>query len=479
MGRKGRNLREQLPRGGAFVVSNSVECTAWQALHQRLLNSLPREAYELWFRNLSLVEWTSSCLRVSAPNPYAKQWVERHYRREMLECAAAVAPGTRGVELLVARAAQANAGPAAVGSLLPSQPALEKGGVAGSARTAPGASASHNGPIFTMDSFVVGPSNQLAYAACCSVLDAPGTSYNPLVLCGGRGVGKTHLLQGLGRAFQARHPDLCLRAASAEEFANAYLYAMRDRKLEGFRQLYRRSDVLLMDEFQFLAGKVKTQDEFFHTFESLFHLGRQIVVACNQPPWEIPNLDVRLAERMQSGLLARLHPPSQELRVELILAKARRRGLDLGRDAAELLAAHTERSVRELEGAVCKLDALSEAQARRPDREMVLLALKELGYLRDGPPTLEEILATVAARFRHSPDQIRSGKRHISLVRSRHVLMYLARELTTHSLAEIGQFTGNRDHSTVLHAVQKVEAALTEDEALRTDLQALRRTLGR
>jgi chromosomal replication initiator protein len=310
------------------------------------------------------------------------------------------------------------------------------------------------------------------------VAERPGQAYNPLILCGRHGVGKTHLLQAVARALQVRHPDFAPHLTSGEDFANAYLAALRDRKLDSFRQQHRRCHALLLDDLQFLAGKEKTQDEFLHTFAALFHAGRQIVLACQLPPREIAGLDGRIVERCQSGLLARLDPPAHETRVKLVLAKAHHRGLVFSREVAEILALRIERSVRELEGAVCKLGALAAAEERAPDKAMAQAALRDLGYLREGPPALDEILAAVASFYRQSPDDLRSANRLASVVHARHVAMYLCKRLTTHSLSEIGRFYGHRDHSTVMHAVQKIETLLERDERLKSEAQSIRRALG-
>jgi len=332
---------------------------------------------------------------------------------------------------------------------------------------------------FRLDQFIVGACNRVAHAACRSVVDKPAVMYNPLVLAGGHGLGKTHLLHAMARGVQERHPEMVGKAVSAEHFANAYLAALRDRKLDAFRQEYRNCDVLLVDDVHFLAGKEKTQDEFIHTFDALHQLGRQIVVTCSQSPREIKRLDERLRERLQAGLVANLDTPDFETRVDLVQTKAKARDLVLEVPAAELLAYRIEKSVRELEGAVCKLAALVAAEERAPDHETALLALCELGYVREGPLTCDEIVASVAKRFGQSPDEIRSGRRHASLVRARHLAMYLAKQLTKLSLSEIGRFFGNRDHSTVLHAIRKVEGETRRSATLREELLALRRSLGR
>jgi chromosomal replication initiator protein len=440
--------------------------------------AIPSESYRAWFGNLNLVEWSSQRLRLSVPNRYVKHWIETHYAGELLAAARTITPQTQDFEVVVAPLTPPATGPQAVGQVLSA--ALP------AALTEPRSATTPEGRLVaplaagcSLESFVLGPCNRLAHAACQAVAERPAAAYNPLLLCGGHGLGKTHLLQALARELRRGPSNLTVKVVSAEEFANAYLTALQARKLDAFRQDYRRSQALLVDDVQFLAGKEKTQDEFLHTFNTLLHANRQIVLTCHVPPREIPRLDPRLLERFQSGLLAKLTVPDLETRLALLYAKAAGRGITLPREVSELLAARLERSVREMEGAVLKLAALSAAEGRAPDKALALVALRELGYLREGPLPLDEILAAVAHRARLSADEIRGEKRHASLVRARHMAMYLAKQLTHHSLPEIGRFFGNRDHTTVLHAVRKMDRDQRQDASVLADIEALRLVLGR
>lgn len=488
-------------RWGAFFVS-AISTSSWNSLLERLQARIPPESYSTWFKRLSFLKWDGGCLRLLAPNRYVKDWIESHYRSELLEAARSIIPETISAELQLP---SATAPSLPAGSELPkslsawtTSPSLSAVPAPAPARVPASASetfrpahaaveASRTGTPeilgsqlqYRFDSFVVGACNRLAHAACQQVVEAPATAYNPLVLYGDHGLGKTHLLQAVAQALQGRFPNPRVRMVSCEEFANGFVYSLQARRIEAFRSEYRRCHALLVDDLQFLGGKEKTQDEFLHTLDHLRHQGRQLVFSCHVHPREIKNLDGRLAERLQSGLVARLAPPCFETRVELLRSKAQVRGLPLAPALTEILALRVERSVRELEGVVCKLAALVAAERRPADKEMALLALRELGYLREGPLTLEDILAGVVQRYGQDGDQIRSAKRHAELVRPRHMAMYLAKQLTTLSLGEIGRFFGNRDHSTVLHATRKLAERLKLDEELRAEVQALRRALGR
>jgi chromosomal replication initiator protein len=454
---------------------SEVRVSPWEAFAQRLRGAIPQESYGAWFKHLDLLDWSSQRLRLSAPNRYVKHWIETHYAHEVLNAARAVAPQTTEIELVVSPPAP-TPGPRPLAQALP--PALvisRETEPAAAPLPAPASPRSDR----SLESFVLGPGNRLAHAACQAVAERPAAAYNPLLLCGGHGLGKTHLLQALARELQRRYPTSPVKLVSGEEFANAYLTALQAKKLDAFRQEYRRVHTLLVDDVQFLAGKEKTQDEFLHTFNSLLHSNRQIVLAATLPPREIPRLDPRLLERFQSGLLANLAAPDYETRLALLRAKAASRDVALPPEAAELLATRLERSVREMEGAVLKLAALSAAEGREPDKDLALLALRELGYLREGPLPLDDILAAVAQHTHVTADEIRGAKRHASLVRARHIAMYLAKQLGRASLPEIGRFFGNRDHSTVLHAVRKIDREIRHDESVRADVETLRLKLGR
>lgn len=447
---------------------------AWTALRAELARTLPRESYEAWFDHLALQSWEGGRLALNAPNRYAKTWIEEHFPRELLAAARTVVPETEHVELAVQALPSSN--PRPLEGILQGLVADVSSSMGLPLRAPP---ATHRpAPNFTFASFVVGPSNRVAFAACQAVLEGLGQVYNPLVLCGEQGVGKTHLLEALGRELRERRPGQRILVVTCEEFVNGYLRALQDRKLEGFRGEYRRAHALLVDGVHFLAGKERTQEEFLHTYDALLQAGSQLVLTCAAHPREIRRLDERLAARFQSGLLARLTPPACEMRVELVRAKAAARKLQLQDDTCQVIAMRVER-VRELEGAVCKLAALAAAEGRPPDHALALTALRELGYLRDGPLSLDEVLSAVARRGNLSPDEIRSDKRLAAFVRARHLAMCLARQLTSFSLSEIGRFFGNRDHATVFHALNKMARELERDAELRAEFELLKRSLGR
>jgi chromosomal replication initiator protein len=467
---------------------------------QSLRASVSPECFSTWFKDLCVMGVEGNMLRLSAPNRYVKVWVESHYKRELLKSANAFKPEVNDVEICVLvhqAAAETSSG---IGKVLnnsfhkeasvlqtPNVLALQENSRRDTVRMTPFS------PKFKLETFRVGISNRLAHSAAQCVVESPGEVYNPLFIHGAHGVGKTHLLQGIGHLITENRPKLNVIHISCEEFTNAYIIAVQTKRLDAFRARFRNCDVLLVDDVQFLGTRERTQEEFLYTFDALRNAHKQVVICADCHPRDIKKLDSKLATRFQSGLVARLDVPDQSLRLELLCDKAKVRGLNLSDEVAETLAAHINSDVRSLEGAICKLMALMAAEAHsngrthshsshsnhKPDRELAIIALRELGYLRSGPLTLQDVLTAVSKKFSVTEDDLRGGKRHSSLVHARHVGMYLSRTLTGYSVADIGRFYGNRDHSTVLHAAAKITEMLKRDEELKSEIQTLRQYLGR
>jgi chromosomal replication initiator protein len=456
---------------------------------ENIRSTVSPECFRTWFKDLNVQSVENRALNLIAPNRYVKQWLESHYRKELLSAAASLVPEIASINITVrvnSRLAPDSSSTLAqvLNGALPAS--VRNGNSSNGTHAHASSTGSHSNHRRTplaanlrLETFLVGRCNRVAHAAAQSVAETPAAVYNPLFIHGAHGLGKTHLLQGIGHLLKERIPTLCVGYISCEEFTNAYVTGVQNKRLDAFRSEFRTYDALLIDDVQFLAGKDKTQEEFLHTFDSLRQSGRQVVLSADAAPRDIKRLDPKLVTRFQSGLVARLETPEVPLRTELLREKARVRGLNLAVDVAELMATHIESNVRELEGAICKLMALAAAEARPPDRELAIVSLRELGYIRSGPLTLADILAAVTQRFAVSADEIRSGKRHASLVHARHVGMYLSKALTSQSVAEIGRFYGNRDHATVLHATQKLSELLKRDENLKLEIQALRQVLGR
>ncbi len=330
---------------------------------------------------------------------------------------------------------------------------------------------------YVFDHFVRGPSNQLAHAAASAVADAPAMAYNPLFLHGSVGLGKTHLLQGICHRVLEKRPDARIIYLSCETFVNQFISAVEAGDLEDFRYRYRHVDMLLIDDIHFLAKKERTQEEFFHTFNTLYNLKKQIVLSSDSPPREIPTLEDRLVSRFKWGLVTQIDEPDHETRVAIVRRKAERKGTQLPDGVAELIADNIATNVREIEGAVLRVIGYSALQSKALTLEMARDALRDVIQPKERKVTIETILRTVADHYGVKASDLTGKRRLKSISLPRQVGMYLARRLTEYSLVEIGGQFGGRDHTTVIYANERVAALLETNARLKDDLDELLRRI--
>ncbi|HWP35427.1 MAG TPA: chromosomal replication initiator protein DnaA, partial [Thermodesulfobacteriota bacterium] len=345
---------------------------------------------------------------------------------------------------------------------------------------APGGAAAAYGlnPAYTFDTFVVGAGNQFAHAACLAVGQGAARTYNPLFLYGGVGLGKTHLITAIGHAVLARQPAARVLYLSAERFTNDLITALRLERMPEFHNRYRNAcDVLLVDDIQFIAGKERTQEEFFHTFNALHAAGKQIVLTSDRFPKEIAGLEERLRTRFEWGLIADIQPPDVETKVAILKKKAEASGLALPDDVALLLASSTSSNVRELEGLLTRLCAHVELTGRALTLELAREVLRELQPKPTRELTVEDVQRAVASFYNLRVADLKSQRRLKVVTLPRQIAMYLARTCTKASFPEIGARFGGKDHSTVIHAVRQIEARLKQDLALRRTIESLRASL--
>jgi chromosomal replication initiator protein len=328
-------------------------------------------------------------------------------------------------------------------------------------------------PEYTFEHFVTGPCNRLAHAAAIAVGEAPGQSYNPLFIHGDVGLGKTHLLQGICHKVDHGHHPANILYLTGENFTNHFLEAVECGALHSFRHRYRHVDVLVIDDIQFLAERERSQEEFFHTFNALYQEQKQIVLASDAPPNEIPTLEDRLVSRFNWGLVARIDKPCLETRMAIVRKKARLRCIDLPETVVYLVASRVQSNTRELEGAITKLDLLSQQNGGVIDDALAAQAFNEPPQVIAPNITMAQIMDVVAGHYGVKVSELRGKRRTKSITLPRQVCMHLARQLTPLSLEEIGGYFGGRDHTTVLHACQKVSAAAQDDEAFQGQLNAL------
>ncbi len=329
-------------------------------------------------------------------------------------------------------------------------------------------------PKYSFDDFVIGSSNRFAHAAAVAVAEAPAKSYNPLFIYGGAGLGKTHLLHAIGHYVRSLYPRLTVRYITTEQFTNEFINAIRDDRITTFQRTYRQADVLLIDDIQFLEQKERTQEEFFHTFNALHNAEKQIVISSDRPPKQISQLEDRLRSRFEWGLMTDVQPPDLETRIAILRKKAESDRLGVEPEVLELIASKVQSNIRELEGALIRVSAFASLQRSPADQQMAEVVLKDLfPDDRDQEIGVQLIMDEVADYFALTVDDLCSPSRSRQLVTARQIAMYLARELTDMSLPRIGKAFGGRDHTTVMHAKQKIAGLMQERRTIYNQVQEL------
>ncbi len=436
----------------------------WGTVCVGLRRSVGKNNYERWIEPLRFREIRGGVAHFSVPTSFFGTWVNQNFaeqiRRQMIEAGVAV----ERIEFAVNRTpAQPPAAPS------PQQVAETTEAAGLDAR-------------FTFDTFVVGKPNELAHAAARRVAEAGPVSFNPLFLYGGVGLGKTHLMHAIKHELLRNKPDMNVLYVSAEQFMYRFIQALRDKQIMGFKELFRAVDILMVDDVQFIAGKDSTQEEFFHTFNALVDQGRQIVISADRAPGEIKGLEERIRSRLQSGLVVDLHPTDYELRLGVLQQKAdyyrgQYRDLRIAPGVMEFLAHRITSNVRVLEGALTRLFAFASLVGREITLELAQDCLSDILRASDRKLSVEEIQRKVAEHYNVRLSDMIGPKRLRAIARPRQVAMYLAKQLTTRSLPDIGRRFGGRDHTTIMHGVRKIEELALTDSQLADDLQLLRRAL--
>lgn len=426
---------------------------------------LPEQDFNTWIRPLQAVE-EEGVLRLLAPNRFVVNWLQDHYIGRILELVAEQGPAPEVVVEVGSRqappaAAEEAARPRAVAVETPAPMAVE----------------SRLNRAFTFDFFVEGKSNQLARAAATQVGANPGTSYNPLFIYGGVGLGKTHLMHAVGNAMLEANPKARVAYVHSERFVGDMVRGLQHNTISEFKRTYRTLDALLIDDIQFFAGKERSQEEFFHTFNALLEGQRQIVLTCDRYPKEVSGLEERLKSRFGWGLTVAIEPPELETSVAILMSKAAADGIELPEEVAFFIAKRIRSNVRELEGALRRVIANSRFTERPIDLEFAKEALRDLLAMQARLVSIENIQKTVADYYKIRVGDLLSKRRSRSIARPRQVAMTLSKELTNHSLPEIGDAFGGRDHTTVLHGCRRIEALRQADKRIDDDYLNLLRTL--
>ena len=443
-----------------------AETTLWNRCIRDLQAELPEQQFNTWIRPLQAVE-DDGRLRLLAPNRFVVDWLQEHYMQRILEIIDGSGSNTELVVEVGSR--QGSPGPEALSArAAPGIPAADRGAALVASRL---------NPSFTFKNFVEGKSNQLARAAASQVSENPGTSYNPLFIYGGVGLGKTHLMQAVGNALLQRKPNARVAYVHSERFVGDMVRGLQHNKISEFKRSYRSLDALLIDDIQFFAGKERSQEEFFHTFNALLEGQRQIVLTCDRYPKEVVGLEERLKSRFGWGLTVAIEPPELETSVAILMSKAEADGVDLPEQVAFFIAKRIRSNVRELEGALRRVIANSKFTGRPINLEFAKEALRDLLALQERLVSIENIQKTVADYFKIRVGDLLAKKRSRSIARPRQIAMALAKELTNHSLPEIGDAFGGRDHTTVLHACRRIETLRETEKRVDEDYLNLLRTL--
>ncbi|MCX7816150.1 MAG: chromosomal replication initiator protein DnaA [Syntrophales bacterium] len=440
------------------MLTNSGDLnTVWNQALEIIKENLNSSNFETWIKPIRCIFIGDGIARLAVPNRFFKDWIVDHYLSLIQDTLCEVMGEDISVILEIVQSENYK------------RNLNSEGKDRDFSRSERVKRPSHNlNSNYSFERFVVGPSNQFAHAAALAVAENPAKTYNPLFIYGGVGLGKTHLLNAIGLRALSLYPDFNVVYISAEAFMNEMITCIRYDKMQHFRDKYRNIEYLLIDDIQFIAGKERTQEEFFHTFNSLHDSGKQIVVTCDKFPKDIPNLESRLRSRFEWGLIADIQPPETETKIAIIKKKAQENNVDIPDNVAYYIASHTESNIREIEGFLLRIMAYASLKRREIDIDLVKEVLKHVirHHVKE-EITVEEIVRIVASKMGVRLTDIRSPKKNKNIVLSRQIAMYLSRKLTDASFPDIGEKIGGRDHSTVIHACNKVEKLMEEDIKIR------------
>ncbi len=442
----------------------------WQSVLGELEVSISPANFKTWFSNTFILRFENNgeTVVIGVPNVFTEQWLSQKYHKAILDAfqnitdnkikeivytiKAALPPQERFLDNLIKIKANDNEGTFKT----------DKHGL---------------NPRYTFESFIVGKGNELAHAAAIAVSKQPGKKYNPLFIYGGVGLGKTHLLQAIGHRVLAKNPKTKVRYVNAEVFTNEFIEGIRTGQNDNFKNKYRQLDFLLVDDIQFMAGKERTEEEFFHTFDWLHQGGKQIVITSDRPPKSLPALEKRIISRFEWGLICDITPPDFETRLAILKTKSKEKGYKLEDDVLNYLASHIQNNVRELEGALNKIFAWHELKGGPINLDVVEKIIKSLNQIQKGSVKSDKIIQEVSEFYNLTPLDLKSASRKKELVMSRQIAMYLLREDLNLSFPAIGKIIGGRDHSTTMHGWEKVKKEVEEGGETKQDIDSIRQRI--
>jgi len=436
----------------------------WQNALSYIQGKVPKQVYDTWFTPIHFERIEDSTAQLGVPNKFFGDWLNQHYGTLLAEAVSTARGGEETAITFVIFHKQATKQPENSGS------------TAATSRQNPGARPKRGiqlNPKYTFKNFVVGAGNQFAHAACMAVAEQPAKAYNPLFIYGETGLGKTHLLNAIGN-YVAERTDLRIAYLTTEQFTNEVINSIRYDKMMDLRKRYRHIDMLMIDDIQFLAGKERTQEEFFHTFNAIYEAHKQLVLSSDRFPKDMPDIEERLRSRFEWGLIADLQPPDVETRIAILRKKSEDEGVTLPEDVIQFLATTLKSNIRELEGSLVRLGAYASLTGQTITLEMAKSVLRDLIGTKKKIVSMDDIQETVGARFHVKIADLKSRRRSKTLVYPRQIAMYLCRELTDSSYPEIGRQFGGKDHTTIIHACKQVIKAKNSDSALSATLDSLK-----
>ncbi len=444
----------------------------WDDTLAHLKLNLSPQHYSTWIKPLRLVKIEQDMVYLEVPNRFVLDWVKENYSKLIQKILSEISAVTYRIQFTVDSKTRDKlpSKTTDISTIIPEK--IKEKTIANNHSVAINLNRK-----YTFEAFVAGSSNQFAYAAAMAVANNPATTYNPLFIYGGVGLGKTHLANAIGNAILKKSPHMRICYYTSEKFMNELINSLRYNRMDEFRNKFRSMDVILIDDIQFIAGKERTQEEFFHTFNALYDSQKQIIVTSDKFPKDIPGLEERLRSRFEWGLIADIQPPDVETKLAILKMKAEHNSINLPEDVALFLANSICNNVRELEGYLIRIGAYASLTAIPVSLEMARDVLKDILIERNSELSVEEIIKRVSNHFNMKISDIKSAKRLRTVVRPRQIAMYLSRQLTSSSYPEIGDRFGGKDHSTIIHAIRKIEKLMEEDFQLKSTIENLRKEL--
>jgi chromosomal replication initiator protein len=437
----------------------------WQAVLGNLEVTLSKANFTTWFKHTAVVEKGDDSIIVSVPNSFTKEWLQNKYHQDIVRALKMIAPEIKDVRYQI------------VSNSFQSKPSAEQPTVHQTvspvARVVSNPISTGLNPKYTFETFIIGKGNELAHAACNAVAKKPGQTYNPLFLYGGVGLGKTHLMQAVGHEVLQKNPSAKVMYVTSEKFTNEFVQALSMNKVSQFKDLYRNIDLLMIDDIQFLAGKEQTQEEFFHTFNTLHQNNKQIILSSDRLPKDIPAIEERLVSRFEWGMIADIQAPDFETRQAILRAKAVEKHYDVDNDVLTYIAENIQSNIRELEGALNRLMVYCQLNNTRPNIEQVKSVLVGVASAKKRVVSVKKLMEVVSDFYNITVEDLLKQSRRKEYVKPRQIAMYLMRNELENSFPSIGEHFGGRDHTTVMHAVDKINKLVAEKESMKQELDLI------